>query len=93
MAAFYLLHAADVWTTKEGLKYDCIVESNPLLPKNPHINQLIIHKGIFLYPFDIFYKTDNLTNQDMIFPITIASWVVYNNLKVTDRAKQRCNKR
>ena len=93
MVAFYLLHAADVWTTVKGMKYDCVYEANPFLPRVPHRDRLLIHKAIFLHPFDILHKTDTLTNDDMVFPMAIASWVVYSNLQVIDRAKNRCNLR
>ena len=68
-------------------------ETNPLLPENPTTDRLIVHKLIFLSPFDLSYKYDMLKYQDMIIPMIMTAWVVDNNLKVIDRAKSRCSKR
>ena len=90
---FYALHVADVWTTMEGMKYDCVVEANPLLPRIPHRDRLILHKLFFLQPFDMLFQQEALTNDDMVFPVAVAAYVVYSNLDVIDRAEQRCNLR
>mgnify|MGYP001037898484 FL=1 len=74
------------------MDFDCVRETNPLLPENPHIDRLILHKFVFLSPFDTLYKYDALTYQDMFLPIVMTAWVVDNNLKVIDRAKSRCSK-
>ena len=57
---FWALQVADVYSTVEGLKYDCIVEANPLLPKVPHLDRLVIHKAIFLQPFIAFQQEQAL---------------------------------
>ena len=90
---FWTLQAADVWTTNEGMKYDCVFEVNPLLPEVPHLDRLLIHKAAFLHPFAIFQKHDVLRREDMFFPTLFSAYVVYNNLQVIDRAEQRCNLR
>ena len=92
-ATFWLLQIADVWTTHHGLKYDCVYEANPLLPRIPHTDRLLIHKIIFLSPFDTLYDEGLLTYENMIFPIFLTSYVVHNNLKVRERAKRLCDKR
>jgi len=93
MWMFYFIHAADVWTTNEGMKWDCVYEVNPLLPKVPHLDRLLIHKAIFLSPYQILDDADVLTNEEMMFPIAMGLWVVYNNLKVIERAEEKCNLR
>lgn len=90
---FLALQAADVWTTTRGMAYDCVEELNPLLPKVPHRDRLILHKVVFLSPFDALYYNDQLTYADMILPLFLSSYVVHNNLNVIDRAKQNCSKR
>jgi len=47
------------------MDYDCVYEANPLLPKVPHRDRLIIHKIVFLSPFDALYYNDQLTYADM----------------------------
>ena len=91
--AFLALQAVDVWTTTRGVAYDCVEELNPLLPKVPHRDRLILHKVVFLTPFNALYEYDLLTYQEMIFPFATMAYVVHNNLKVIDRAKQNCSKR
>ena len=90
---FWSLQIADVLTTKEGLKYDCVYESNPILPKVPHLDRLIIHKAVFLHPFIVFQKEDILSKEDMLFPNLFGLFVIHNNLKIIESAKQRCNLR
>ena len=90
---FWTLQAADVWTTYEGMKYDCVYELNPLLPEVPHLDRLLIHKAVFLHPFVLFQKENVLRKEDMFFPTFFAAFVVHSNLKVIDRAKERCNLR
>jgi hypothetical protein len=90
---FYALHAADVWSTVEGMKYDCVIERNPLLPRVPRRDRLLLHKAIFLSPFGMLFEEDAITNREMIFPMAVVSWAIYSNLKVIDRAKDRCNLR
>jgi len=76
------------------MQYDCVYESNPLLPKIPTISEMLFLKTIVLLPS---YKAINeaitITDQDLIPPILLTSYVVYNNLEVTDRAKTRCGRR
>ena len=75
------------------MKYDCVFEINPLLPDVPHLDRLLIHKAAFLHPFAMFQKYDVLRREDMFFPTLFSAYVVYSNLQVIDRAKQRCNLR
>ena len=91
--AFLALQIADVATTVEGMKWDCVYEANPLLPNIPHRDRLILHKLLFLSPLDTMYEFDLLTYEEMVFPFIFTTYVVYNNLKVIDRAEKRCQKR
>ena len=90
---FWTLHVADVYTTREGLKWDCVYEQNPILPRVPHLDRLLLHKVVFLQPFVSFQQEDALYQGEMFFPTLLAAYVVQNNIKVTQRAKQRCELR
>jgi len=76
------------------MQYDCVYEANPLLPKIPTVSEMLFLKTIVLLPS---YKAINeaitITDEDLIPPILLTSYVVYNNLEVTDRAKTRCGRR
>lgn len=91
--AFYFLQLADVWTTNEGMKYDCVYESNPLLPSIPHLDRLLIHKGFFLQPFHQLDSMNRIRNEDMIFPLIFSAYIVNNNLRVIDQAQRSCGLR
>ena len=93
MAVYYALHIADVWTTQRGMDYDCVFEANPLLPKVPHLDRLLIHKTIFLSPVWMLDREKVLRNEDITFPLLMTAYVVHHNLKVIDSASKRCNKR
>jgi len=93
MAVYYALHIADVWTTQRGMDYDCVFEANPLLPKIPHLDRLLIHKTIFLSPVWMLDREKELRNEDVTFPLLMTAYVVHHNLKVIDSASTRCNKR
>ena len=75
------------------MDYDCVFEANPLLPEVPSLDRLILHKIVFLNPFDTLYNQKVLTNGEIIFPMIMTAYVVDNNLKVIDRASRRCQKR
>ena len=91
MLFFYALHAADIYSTYKGLKWDCINEANPLLPKDPHVDRLFIHKFIFLSPIDMLYGVGELTKEDIYIHSAIIGGVVYNNLQLEKKASTRCN--
>ena len=75
------------------MKWNCVYEANPLLPNIPHRDRLILHKLIFLSPLDVMYEFDMLTYKEMFFPFIFSTYVVYNNLKVIDRAEKNCQRR
>jgi len=76
------------------MQYDCVYEANPLLPNIPTISEMVFLKIVVLLPT---YKAINeaitITDEDLIPPILLTSYVVHNNLEVTDRAKTRCGRR
>ena len=88
---FWTLQTLDILTTKQGLKYDCVSEMNPLLPKRPSTGRLIIHKGII---FGIPYlKNDwrtRSTEEEVMAANLITAIVVMNNVDVINSASQNC---
>lgn len=93
MAVFYLIHAADIKSTVEGLKYSCIRESNPLLPDVPHLDRLILHKWVFLTPMDMLFAEGALDAKDVWVASAITAWVVYHNFEHVGKARDRCSLR
>jgi hypothetical protein len=93
MAVYYTLQIADIWTTQRGMDYECVYEQNPLLPRVPSTERLILHKVVFTSPVWILDKENLLKKGDVIFPTMLMTYVIHHNLKVIDRASKRCNKR
>ena len=46
MIIFWTLNALDVYTTVEGIKKPNVYEQNPLLPKKPELEELLLQKAI-----------------------------------------------
>jgi len=92
-ALFWGLQLADIYSTHEGVKWDCIQEANPLLPEIPTIAEMAMLKGVVLLPTYGAIGYENITRGDLIAPLLLNGFVVHNNLKLTDKAKQNCNLR
>ena len=90
---FWVLQALDVYTTNEGMKWDCVTEVNPLLPEVPHLDRILLHKFVFLTPFYQLEKEKLISNQEMWFPLVFSAYVVHNNFKVINRAERLCSRR
>lgn len=91
---FFLLQAADVWSTNKGMAYDCVYELNPLLPDVPEVYEMVALKTLILGPLLKAIDKQYTITDDMLKPtIYISALVLHNNLRVIDRAKKRCNKR
>lgn len=90
---FWGIHLADIYSTHEGVKWDCIEEANPLLPEIPSIAEMAMLKGVVLLPTYGAIGYENITRGELITPLLLGAFVVDNNLKLTRKAKKRCNLR
>ena len=90
---FYSLQALDVYSTHRGLKYDCIREGNPLLGERPTVPHMITHKTVFLAPIWMLQNEGIYTRREINIYNSMAGVVVYNNFRLLEKAKARCNKR
>ena len=90
---FWGIHLADIYSTYEGVKWDCIEEANPLLPSIPTIAEMATLKGVILFPTYGAIGYENITRGELIAPLLLGAFVVDNNLKLTRKAKKRCNLR
>lgn len=90
---FATLQLLDVYSTERGMRYDCVKELNPLLPKRPTVGEMIALKTFILAPT---YYTINeavtITNRDLFAPSILTSVVVLNNYHVNRRASKYCRK-
>jgi len=74
MIIFWTLNALDVYTTYEGLKQSNIQEGNPLLGKQPHLDNLLIQKAIIGG-----FISQNSSKSYITFANTIVGIVVIHN--------------
>ena len=89
-ATWYFLNALDIHSTLKGLKYSCIYEANPTLPRVPHRDHLIIHKTLLLST--IFNPNFNFwVDSDMVTMNSLLAVAVINNYKITNKVKNDTN--
>lgn len=95
-AALTLVNIADVHSTNKAMGYECIEEANPLLPKRPSLERLVVHKAITLYPvYHPDYNKYTVTNKDLKWATAFVGLVAYHNYKIIDKAEKygdRCPK-
>ena len=92
-ALFWGIHIADIYSTHEGVKWDCIEEANPLLPNIPTIAEMATLKGLVLLPTYGAIGYENITRGELIAPMLLGGFVVHNNIKLTNKAEKSCNLR
>ena len=46
---FWGIQLADIYSTQQGVKWDCISEANPLLPSIPTVQEMAVLKGVILF--------------------------------------------
>ena len=90
---FWGIHLADIYSTHEGVKWDCIQEANPLLPNIPTIAEMAILKGVVLLPTYGAIGYENITRGELVAPMLLGGFVVHNNIELTNKAEKRCNLR
>lgn len=92
---FLLIHALDVYSTYQGLKYDCISERNPLVGEYPSLAKLLLFKTGIIMGLEAMYGEHE--NEWKVFQITSAyttGIVVHNNFEIIKDAKRNgCRKR
>ena len=94
--ALTLVNIADIHSTNKAMQYSCIYEANPLLPKRPSLERLVLHKAVILYPvYHPDYNKYVVTNNDIKWATALVGLVAYHNYKTIDKAEKnsdRCPK-
>ena len=92
ISLFVLMNLLDVYTTMEGSSYPCVVEINPLLPRKPSLEEVLLLKSLASW----IQLDNNLDgkidyNPQLIRETTfITSIAVMNNYDVIQRAMKTC---
>tara|TARA_B100000519_G_C13831871_1_gene245348 strand:- start:16 stop:408 length:393 start_codon:yes stop_codon:yes gene_type:complete len=94
LSTFILLQVADVYYTYEGLKYDCVIEVNPLIGDHPSLDKMLITKTAVLIPaFNYDYQRGNLNNRAFDSMNSLMALIIANNINVVQKAKKYCQLR
>lgn len=91
---FVALQLLDVYSTYQGLQFDCVRELNPILGDRPSIGKMMITKAAVLTSAINYDISKSQLDSDII-DITnfMMVLVLANNMEVKNRAKRRCEKR
>ena len=93
-AAFVTLQLLDVYSTKEGMRYNCVKELNPLLPSVPTVKEMLVLKSVTLIPsYTAVDRALTIRDEDLYGPMLLTALVVQNNFRVLDRVEDKCNLR
>ena len=89
---FYTLQVLDIYSTSRGIKYNCVREINPLLPKKPTDKDLILFKTVVLSLVNQL-PLDKLDDKHLLPSTILGAYVVQSNFKVESKAKAKgCQK-
>ena len=76
-------------STNKAMQYECVYEANPLLPKRPSLERLVLHKAITLYPiYHPDYNKYVVENKDIMWATGMIALVAYHNYKIIDKVKK-----
>jgi hypothetical protein len=90
---FYLAQLHDYKSTRKAMKYECMVEANPLLPKRPSPQRLMAHKFVTLYPLvHPDFNKYTITNQEVYGVFIVTALVVNHNYNTLKKVKKYPNK-
>lgn len=90
---FWTFQVLDAYSTSRAVKYDCIREINPLYTERPSDTRIVTTKTLLLAPALLYndgYK--KITPQELDNTNTLYLFVVANNFRLLNDAKDTCNK-
>ena len=91
---FWTSQILDVYSTYRGMKYDCLVEANPLLDDVPDVPEMIGLKLVVIGGLGNLAKDDvNFWYGWKLSAATTTSIVVANNFRLLDKAQRSCQRR
>ena len=88
--AFIALQILDIYSTYRALKYNCVMEMNPILGDVPTRPEMIALKSIA--QGHVLFN-ENVSDETYIFMNVGSTLVVVNNYQVWDKARKTCTKR
>ena len=74
MITFWTLNALDVYTTYNGVKKPNVYELNPVLPKKPELEELLLQKAIVVG----FFSQNSSKNYIRFLNVSLTLVVIHN---------------
>lgn len=90
---FFTFQVLDAYSTSRALKYDCVKEINPIYTEYPSDSRIIATKTLLLAPALLYnngYK--KITPEELDSTNMLYMFVVANNFRLLNQAKDTCNK-
>ena len=88
-ALFLIVQYHDINSTAKAMKYECVYEVNPFLPKRPSKARLFQHKILTLYPvLHPDFNKHPITNEDLLAVSMMTGLVVNHNYNVLNKIKK-----
>lgn len=88
--AFITLQVLDIYSTYRALKYNCVMEMNPILGDVPTIPQMVLLKSIAQ---GYVISNDTVSDRAYAFMNVGSTLVVVNNYQVWNKARKKCTRR
>ena len=93
-AVFWTFQVLDAYSTSRALKYDCVKEINPIYTEYPSDSRIIATKTLLLAPALLYNDAyRKITPEELDSTNMLYMFVVANNFRLLNRAKDTCNKR
>jgi len=89
----YTMQVLDVYSTYKAMKYDCVFEQNPLLPRVPKIPEMLALKIFVYYPAYHIDQKNVITNKALVQASLLSTVIVWNNINVFHKVRNTCGKR
>lgn len=89
----YTMQLLDIYSTYRAMKYDCVYEWNPLLPRVPKVPQMLALKTLVYYPIVLIDQENIVPNRSLIAANLISTAVVWSNIDLYYDVRKVCGKR
>ena len=91
---FWTTQILDVYSTYEGMKYSCLYEANPLLPRVPNVSEMVgLKLGIIGGVKFVIDADENFWYGWKLGAGMSTGVIVANNFRLLNKARKECDRR